>query len=318
MAKDLRTHYLVEFASRYAGSRFKTLTAGAALWRAETLVDDAEMFLKFKKDAEDKELQFGRRASTYEIISYYVVGLVTCLEWHARSRLVDLLVFRPNSIEASDVKNIATLAISPEYLQVFDRLYGALNIGNDLRGELRKIKSTVHSYLSEEDDGTLHYAIDHIFKARNHLVHEIDLSIIGHFSIRDMPTLDDAIDFGRAVVTCIRHIEAIITKNAPSDFPNRLGKDGGPEDEIEKLTQRISELEAELRTKFEENSDGPEFWTEAVAACQSARGKEFAFIDQAVFLRPVRHLDMRHSFQIEVLKSRVAFLLMLKSEVALY
>jgi hypothetical protein len=110
--KEPRKHYLVEFASRYAGARFKTLNAGSALWRAESLVHDAAALIELKNNAEAKEIRFGHRVGTYEVISYFAVGLVTCLEWHARSRLVDIMLFRPSCIESSDLKNIATLALS--------------------------------------------------------------------------------------------------------------------------------------------------------------------------------------------------------------
>jgi hypothetical protein len=39
-----------------------------------------------------------------EIYSYYMVGFVTCLEWHARSRLVDLFNHLPECVLADDLK----------------------------------------------------------------------------------------------------------------------------------------------------------------------------------------------------------------------
>src|SRR5947209_7662674 len=105
-------HYSVEFASRYERTPFKTLTAAAALWRADELAYDARLLDELRTAGEEKDVQFGNRLGTYEIISYYAVGLVTCLEWHARSRLVDLMMFQPTSIEASDLKNIGFPAIS--------------------------------------------------------------------------------------------------------------------------------------------------------------------------------------------------------------
>jgi hypothetical protein len=77
-------HYLVEFASRYARSPFQTLTAAAALWRAQELANDARGLLELRAAAEQNNVRFGNRAGTYEIVSYYAVGLVTCLEWNAR------------------------------------------------------------------------------------------------------------------------------------------------------------------------------------------------------------------------------------------
>jgi hypothetical protein len=110
--KEPKTHYLVRFASRYASTRFKTLNAASALRRADSLVDDAASILELKNVSQTKEIPFGSRHRTFEIVSYFAVGLVTCLEWHARSRLVDIMMFRPSSIQTTDLKNIATLALS--------------------------------------------------------------------------------------------------------------------------------------------------------------------------------------------------------------
>jgi hypothetical protein len=74
--KQPTKHHLVDFAARYAGTRFQTLNVSSALWRAEALVLDAEEMLEVKKAAEDKDITFGSRLSTYEIISYFAVGFV--------------------------------------------------------------------------------------------------------------------------------------------------------------------------------------------------------------------------------------------------
>jgi hypothetical protein len=268
MPTERRAHYLVEFASRYAGSKFKTLSAGAALWRVEDLTLDAEMLLELREAGLQKEIRFGNRTNTYEIIAYYAVGYITCLEWHARSRLVDLLLFRPSCIDPADIKNIATLAISQMvaegvtvphllgaaanisqlngYLKVFKRIFDALGIQVDIEKELRK-KNTAFNLHRVDSDNTLFNVIELLFEIRNHLVHEIDLNIIGHHSIRDVWSLEDAIDYGKSVFACIKLIESYITKNAPEDFPNRLREDGSEEDELEKLRIRVSAIESELK-----------------------------------------------------------------------
>jgi hypothetical protein len=41
------------------------------------------------------------------------------------------------------------------------------------------------------------------------------------------------------------------------------------------------------------------------------------YIEEAIFLHPVRHIDMRASAQTELLKARLAFLRLLKSELEL-
>jgi hypothetical protein len=105
--KQPTKHHLVDFAARYAGTRFQTLNVSSALWRAEALVSDAKEMLEVKKAAQDKDINFGSR---YEIISYFAVGFATCLEWHARSRLIDLMLYQPSCITDNDLKGIAKVA----------------------------------------------------------------------------------------------------------------------------------------------------------------------------------------------------------------
>ena len=93
--KQPTKHHLVDSAARYAGTRFQTLNVSSALWRAEALVLDAEEMLELKKAAEDKDITFGSRLSTYGIISgsrlstYYLSRM-------ARSITLD----RPNALQA--------------------------------------------------------------------------------------------------------------------------------------------------------------------------------------------------------------------------
>jgi hypothetical protein len=331
-------HHVVKFASRYAGSPFKTLTAAAARWRAEELANDARALIELRAAAEERGIRFGNRADAYEIVSYYAVGLVTCLEWHARSRLVDLMMFQPSSIEANDVKNVGNVAISQmvsegatiphllggatkvsqlnEYLKIFSRIFKALDIEADIEKELRSTPAAIDTHRMD-DDTSLFGALDRLFVTRNHLVHEIDQGIIGHFSVRDMWSPHEALQHAQAVTAAIKSIELHITKEASTEFPNRLLEDGTEEDELEKLNAAVSELESDLTRSIEKFEDNEAIWKEALAAIQYARSKEMAYVDEAVFLRPVRHLDMRRSTQIELLKNRLAFLRLLKSELEL-
>ena len=59
-----KKHWLVDFAVRYERATLKSFNAFAAYVRAEK--------------------QFGAFDGSFEVVSYYGVGLVTCLEWHAR------------------------------------------------------------------------------------------------------------------------------------------------------------------------------------------------------------------------------------------
>lgn len=157
------THHLVDFASRYARVGFPTLNASTAIYRAEALIDDAEELIELHAKCEERLLRFGHRMGTYEVVSYYAVGFITCLEWHARSRMVDLMMFAPDSIEANDVKNIEKNALSQmmsanvtvphlvgaatkvaniqDYVDVFNRIYRTLKIDADANRLLRGIEA---------------------------------------------------------------------------------------------------------------------------------------------------------------------------------
>jgi hypothetical protein len=334
--KQPTKHHLVDFAARYAGTKFKTLNVSSALWRAEALVLDAEEMLEVKKAAEDKDVNFGSTwLSTYEIISYFAVGFVTCLEWHARSRLVDLMLYKPSCITKSDVEGIAKLALSQmvaervtvphllgaatsvssikEYVAVFTRMFEVLDIKVHVERKLRSIQVDIELY-REDGDKSLYSVIEELFEYRNQLVHEIDFSVIAHHSLRDMWDLDRAVAYGKAIISTIKLLEGHITKYAPQDFPNRLTAEGDAEDEYEKLEKAIAAIEDELSNRFQEEDDLTNPWGDALAMSRQSLRLEIDFLAKAEFLRPVRHLDMRRSVQIDCLKNRLAYLTILKSE----
>src|SRR5215471_7411170 len=208
---EKKPHHLVDFASRYSAWRFPTLSASSALWRAEALVDDAESLLDLRERCRTADISFGAW-NTYEIISYFAVGLVTCLEWHARSRFVDLLVFCPDCIDTSDVKNIDKVALSQmmsegvtvpyllgaatkvsslqEYVSVFARIFKELEIEANGETLIREAQQKIEGVNGESVE-SLYTIIDQLFEHRNHLVHEIDLSVIGHRSMRNVWQLED-------------------------------------------------------------------------------------------------------------------------------
>jgi hypothetical protein len=334
--KQPTKHHLVDFAARYAGTRFQTLNVSSALWRAENLVRDAKEMLEVKKAAEGQDIRFGSWSSTYEIISYFAVGFVTCLEWHARSRLIDLMLYKPSCITTSDLEGLAKVALSQmlaeritvphllgaatsvsrvqEYVAVFTRVFEVLDINVHVERELRSVQIDIELY-REDKDGSLYSVIEELFEYRNQLVHAIDLSVIGHRSLRDMWNLDRAVAYGNAIITAIKLLEGQITKYAPQDFPNRLTAEGAAEDEYEKIEKAIASIEAELSSKFSEPEDDLTYaWEAALGMSRQSLQLEIDFLAKAEFLRPVRHLDMRRSVQIDCLKNRLAYLTILKLE----
>jgi hypothetical protein len=101
MASD-DVHHGIEFANRYAlGIAQGNFNAATALSRLQVLANDVERvdaaieIAKKYEEQNDGDWHFFREI---EAFSFYAVGIVTCLEWHARSRLTDLFSFMPSAI----------------------------------------------------------------------------------------------------------------------------------------------------------------------------------------------------------------------------
>src|SRR4051794_20949240 len=92
MADDV-LHPHVAFATRYGSPTSDFLSASVALSRLEILIDDVTR-LKSTLDERDLASERWYPWFGYEVISYYAIGYVTCLEWHSRSRLVDLFTYK--------------------------------------------------------------------------------------------------------------------------------------------------------------------------------------------------------------------------------
>jgi hypothetical protein len=201
-----------------------------------------------------------------------------------------------------------------EYAGVFKRVFSAIGVTDIVEAELRTADSEVVLFGAQSND--LYNVLDDLFDTRNRLVHEIDVSVIGPYTLRDAWDPERAMQYGKSVVDAIKLVEAKITQHSPPEFPNRLGPDGYTEDELGKLEAAISAVQKELTTIFERDDD-EEFrnrWANALATSTASQNLEMGFIEDAAFLRPVRYLDFRRSFQIEYLKGRLAYLLSLKRE----
>jgi hypothetical protein len=213
-------HHLVEFAAKNARRYLPTFNASSAIWRLESLIEDASLLQKLREDTDETSVRFGNRLSTYEIIDYYVVGFATCLEWHARSRITDLLECVPSCIETSDIRVIDKIALSQmsaekvtlpyivgagthvssaeEYVAIFARIFEGLGL-LDTKPEqlLRAQKAEGPSWRAQNDDFTLYDALTELFVTRNELVHEIGPAVVAHFSFRDVWKPEEAIRAGR-------------------------------------------------------------------------------------------------------------------------
>lgn len=329
-------HHLIAFAARYARSWLPTLNAFSSIWRLEALLSDAENIGKIYNYT--LEGDGPRSSSSPEIIDYFAVGFVTCLEWHARSRLVDLLHYQPDNIEQSDIKMIDKVALSQmtaervtlpyvvgaglrvtsakDYVSNIDRVFRGLRLNVSIEKTLRDTSTGSPPPWRIGDDYSLYDALEALFERRNMLVHEIGPQLIAHFSLRSTWTVDEALYFGRAVLAALKAVEAEITVRAPQDFPNRLDADGAPEYETEKCLTEIDRLEAEISKRLSGgygDEDGAH-WEAALGASRLAYEKEMELLDNALFLRPVRHWDSSGPIRLGLLRSRINYLTALMQE----
>ncbi len=295
MNEKSKKHHLVEFAARNARLYLPTLNAASAIWRLEELIDDATSLQDLRKQADEKGIRFGNRLSTYEILNYYVVGFATCLEWHARSRIVDFLNFEPSCIETADVRIIDKVALSQmsaekvtlpyivgagtkvssvhEYVSVFTRIFDGIGLPEINAGKLLREQTAEEPQwrVPSVPPLTLFDAIDELFSTRNALV-------------------------GRIALIAAKTMEKVITDRTPSDFPNRLDSDGYPEDELEKLASEVLQIETEITEKIGIHDwNNPKGWEQSLSLHRAALDSEMKFVDEAGFLRPVRHVDFTRS-----------------------
>jgi hypothetical protein len=336
MADKSGTHPHVAFAQRHSKSILSTLNAFATLSRVGDLLDDLKELDAAVHAYEAAGNSKGRRFSWFEITSYYPVAFATCLEWHARSRLVDLFTFRPTAIRAEDLKGqvsdklLAQMAAegitiaqligamthvgsSSKYIGIFDRLFRELAIDENVRGLLNPI------VLSKES-GEQRDELEWLFEYRHGIVHEIDFSTIGPWLVRDTLDIEEAYRLGLVVRDVISYIERKLSVALPRGFPNRLDSELLAEDESEHLGQEIVTLEDEItdaiRTYSSEADKGScaDDWLNALAASRASQQTELDFLSRADFI-PTRHFDFRKSLQVAHLRLRLEYLKRLRTEV---
>lgn len=325
------THHHIRFASRYAKSRLKTFRAFSALWRCESLIDDIQSLQTLRAECQSRGVHFGHILDSYEVMNFYGVGFVTCLEWHARSRLVDLMIFKSDCIEAKDVKDLGNAVVSQmmsenvsvpylvgaatgvssilAYTKIFERIFEALGISDKPEKVLRDT-FVAEDMFGTESKSSMFDVLDRLFEERHELVHEIGPEIVAHRSLRHVWWPEWAMQRGVLALDCMKKMESILSAKAPPRFPNRLDGDFIPENETLKVVEQIKELEDKLSAYCEMlYGDSPEQWRKALAASRTAVETEIAFISGAEgMLRPVRHLDFRPAMEHEYLKLRLEYL----------
>ncbi|UIN34043.1 hypothetical protein [Methylobacterium oryzae] len=322
-------HYAVKFAERYGSPADNYLNAGAALYRLDELLEDA----KNLKDNFDKWVPEDNRWAPWvgsEIISYYGVAFVTCLEWHARSRLVDLLTFKPSAAKTDDLRVIkekvviemfaanvtlpaivgAVTSVSnlDDYLNIFARIFEALGQQIDAWAALKAERpGTGKPWVETVEFDDLY----NLYSSRHDLVHEIGITRIGHINVRDRLSPNEALRIGDIVQRSMLAIESALTRVAPADFPNLLDIQGQPVSTLSHIEEEIGRLEKSVGTMTTAFTDEPveadPNWGPAKTAAADYLAQERKFIDGASMLHN-RYVEMREPLRIALAKSRLDYL----------
>jgi hypothetical protein len=245
----------IEFLQRYFKLSINTFNASSAIWRAEQLRNEiSELSVKLA-DVKRDPPYWG-----FEFTSYYLVGLITCLEWHARSRFCDLLTYDPKNIKSDDLKQViganileqllhenltiaqlisaSTLVSDAEkYAYIFDRIFSYLGLTDKAANLIKKGDDTANNNF---------LILAQMFEARHSLVHEINETQVGHWNLRDYTSLENAQNYAKLVIEIMNLIEEKISLHAKPDFPNLIfkGKDDGSR--WTRLTSLITQIEDEI------------------------------------------------------------------------
>lgn len=322
-------HHAVAFAERYSSRGTDYLNAAAALWRVGNLLDDAETLKKYLDIVVPEDQRWAPWVGA-EVVSYYAVGLVTCLEWQARSRLVDLLTFFPAAFKTDDLRvmrdkvvvetlasNVTVAAVVgaatnistfDDYTSVFSRLFAAFGMKQSVYDVIKANNPETDAAWVEPREIEI---IQNLYRFRNDLVHEIGIERVGHFNVRERWNPSEAINTIQLVQKMMRAIEASITASAPAGFPNLLDSDGLPKSELIRVEQEIRELENELSKLIDYFEDGSEYSQSNFVAANSAAASyirsELDFIEGWPILFN-RYVEMKEPLKLALVHSRQAYL----------
>lgn len=320
-------HYAVQFAARYGSPTADYLNAMTAIARLDELLDD----VKALKDQFDIVMPEDTRWCPWvgaEVVSYYSVGFVTCLEWHARARLVDLLTFFPSAAKSEDLKvlrdkvilemlatNVTVASIVgaatnissfEDYMGVFSRLFSTVDPDLDAFKAIKAERPGTGGpwiQAGEIDD------LKELYRFRNSLTHEIGIHRIGHWNVRDRWDPTEAIRMGDLVHRTIHALETCVSEKMPPGFPNVLNSDGLPVSEWKRLEKELPVLEEKIRVMAAEvtGEKSDVNWGPARAAAADYIAKEILFLDESHMLHN-RYVEMREPLKVALIKSRHFYL----------
>lgn len=251
-------------------------------------IGNVDAAIEMAREMEEREDGDWRRFRGIQAFSFYAAGIVTCLEWHARSRLTDLFSFVPSSIGPDDLKPLANarlmaqmvendvsaaqllggmtnVASAEKYLAIIKRVYETLGIA-----------ASPHEIVNEAEQPKLFdmrggmETLTRIFEFRNAFVHEIGIEVSGSYLMRDGLNAETASEWCQFAIRCVRELEALITHHAPPHFPNCIDEHGRARNDIEGLDGFISATELELTHAFENKDRGLEGWRKALKLSRAA------------------------------------------------
>jgi hypothetical protein len=195
------------------------------------------------------------------------------------------------------------------YMGIFDRVLEGLSIPlKSFDAVTKKQQKSRKPLISGDEIAELKL----LYEFRNDLVHEIDISILGHPNIRDSWSPDDAIRIGEIVCRLMKGLEDTLTKRAPRDFPNLLDADFRPVSRYDVVLAELPKLEAQLQQLVTELADNPNLsvddqWEQAKAAASTYLAAEEEFLEQTPILHS-QYEDLRSPLKCALVQSRYAYL----------
>ncbi|MHB2207768.1 hypothetical protein [Methylobacterium sp. CM6257] len=332
MSSKEEMHAFVAFAKRHGNPTMDFFNAYSSIYRLESLIEDANkikgMFEKFEPEEERWFPWIGT-----ELCSYYAVGCVTCLEWHVRSRLVDLFTYKPSALKSTDIQGKVNDKIVPQmiaqnatvaqligaatnigsfqtYMAHFVRIFSEIGIAGD------PYKSVVRDALGEAALVESQFEeLEDLFRFRNTLVHEIGVEVLGHANIREGWDPGTSIEKLSLTLRLIRGIERAILDFGPSDFPNRVTETGIPIPQLDMLMGKLDNLETKLRKTLANTSimtwDGQhDAYEKAQDLFHQSVAEEEHFITYTPLLHS-KYMDQKTPLKVKLYKDRVDYLEMM-------
>lgn len=324
-----RTPPAITFANKHITSDMSTFDASSAIARLELLLDDNQESQKILEPILEDKWQ----PAFFEFVALYQVAFVTCLEWHAKSRIFDLFVFEPTEITTNDIKQgfsdsnivqmvhaeltvphliVSSFNVSSidRYVHLIDRVLTALGSGSSTSKIMASISTRQRSVSG---------VMAELFNSRNSLVHEISLQDIGHRNIRDFRNFNDIQAIGETALELIKAVELEITKCAPTAFPNLLDKEGIPISFIDRVSEEISLLEKSIEEQAYKEDNLGNFnsmdWISVTKNSKAYLNSELEFIE-SLELAGWQYHDIRPKLKAELLDHRLSFLKSLANEIA--